>query len=749
MSVSKMIAAASTLLATLSAFAQTEQQNGEQLQEVVVTAEKRGESLVNVPIAVTAVSSESLAKAGVTAMSDLPTVVPGLHIDSSGAFFQPSIRGVGTALAGIGVSSNVATYVDGIYQPGELTTDFNFIDVNSVQVLKGPQGTLFGRNTTGGAILVTTKAPSFTPQLQARAGYGSFNTAKWSLFASDGLIDDKLAASVAFGGSHSDGWLTNVATGRDGNPAQDWMLRARLLFLPSENLRVTFTANGGRVDDPSLYAVSVYRGQSDAALFGVPLSVGQQRSVSLEGGSYAHVQKSGGADLKLEYDLGFANLTSYTAIQYTSGHEETNESASAFPTPGTPPLATAGLATFFETADWLQHTRTFSQELNFGQSGHGPIDWMTGLYYFADKQVASPFNIGLYGPFGPGGLLSGAPFPWPAAAYLSTGNFRYSDLGALAFTTAAFGDLTYNWTDWHFTVGARGTADRAGVEYSNPASIGSAFTAFPYTTASKKFYSFTPRTVVRYSLTDSSNIYASWSTATKSGLYNSTGFPNQQTPVSPEKIRAVEIGYKLASVGWQLETSTFYYDYSNLQVATYRGAVALFQNAASSRIYGGDFHVRHQLARGLRLDLAAAYTHARYTTFPNAATSTFSPILGVENGVEDVSGRNMERTPSFSGSGSLDYAVPAFGGELDLSGTYAYQTASSFDFGNQLVQGSYGLLNLRAGWTDPSGQWNVAVSGRNVTNKTYLVQIFPSGAAFGAVYGEPANVMFEVNYSLR
>jgi len=122
--------------------------------EIIVTAQRRNERQVNVPIAITAVSGESLAAAGVTSTAELGQVVPGLRLDLSGAFFQPTVRGVGSATAGVGLSSNVATYIDGVYRPSQFTTNFELGDLETIQVLKGPQGTLFGRNATGGAILV-------------------------------------------------------------------------------------------------------------------------------------------------------------------------------------------------------------------------------------------------------------------------------------------------------------------------------------------------------------------------------------------------------------------------------------------------------------------------------------------------------------------------------------------------------------------------------------------------------------------
>jgi iron complex outermembrane recepter protein len=122
-------------------------------------------------------------------------------------------------------------------------------------------------------------------------------------------------------------------------------------------------------------------------------------------------------------------------------------------------------------------------------------------------------------------------------------------------------------------------------------------------------------------------------------------------------------------------------------------------------------------------------------------------LFGVVNGSGDVSGDPMERTPEFTASVGLDYHHKLFGGLLDLNGNYSYQTKSTFDFAGTLEQGSYGLLNLRAGWTDPSGHWNAAVIGRNVTDEVYLVQVLPNAGGFGQVFGQPANYMFNITYN--
>ncbi len=711
--------------------------------EIVITAQKRSESLVNVPIAVTAVSGANLAKSGVTDMGDLAAVVPGLHVDTSGAFFQPSIRGVGTAIAGAGASANVATYVDGVYKPQALSNDFNFIDVDSVQVLKGPQGTLFGRNSTGGAIVVTTKTPTFTPQFEAQAGYGTFNTVTGSLYAVSG-ITDKLAMSVALGGSHSDGWVKNIYDGQQADKSDDFAGRVKLLYLPAQDWKFTLTLDAFRTNDPGLYAASAYKGWSNAALFGVPLSVGNPRVVSLSG-PVAHVAEGGGAELKSEVDLGFATLTSYTAGQWTSGREATNEMAAPFPPNGSLPLAPAVQVTV-ENANWTYHEQTYTQEFDLSHSGKGPLDWVVGLFYYHDSTTYAPFNLGLYGPFGPGGELTGAAYPWPAMAYVSTGDQALSGFTQPSYSGAAFADATYNLGNWHLTVGGRYSVDRAGEKFTSFPSIANGFLSIPNISANHDFYAFTPRVILRYNLSHNSNLYLSYSEGTKSGLYNSSGFLTQRAPLQPEKIQDVEGGYKISTPDWRFEASAFHYDYTNLQVSTYTGGTSFLQNAKSAEIYGADLHWRQRIAGHFDLDVGAAYTHARYIDFPNAALQTFSPNFGVVNGTTNVDGGVMDRTPEFSGNIGLDYNTDLYRGHLDLNANASYQTESSFDFANTLKDPAHGTLNLRAAWTDPSRKWTLSVTGRNVTNTVYLVQVLPNAGGFGAVYGEPANAMFQVQY---
>ena len=716
--------------------------------EVVITAQKRSESQVNVPISVVAVSGDNLAKAGVKDMGDLATVVPGLHVDEAGAFFQPSVRGVGTAIAGAGASANVATYVDGIYKPNALSNDFNLIDVESIQVLKGPQGTLFGRNSTGGAILVTTRSPSFTPHLEAMASYGSFNTVRGAVFATTG-ITSKLAVSLAVEGGRSDGWVHNDYTGKSANPSYDYATRLKLLWTPSDTLKFTLTGAAFRVNDPTAYAASAYKGESDAANFGVPLSVGNPTHVSLSG-PVAHTVEGGSVVLKSEADLGFATLTSYSAAQWENGREATNELAAPFPANGSPPID-PHLQVAVTNADWFYHENTWTQEFDLAHQGKGPLDWVVGAFAYYDDTTYEPFNLGLYGPFGPGGDLTGAPPPWPASSFVNTGDFKLSGFTLPTYSGALFADVTYNLGRWHFTLGGRYSHDRIVERFTSYPSIPNGFNNLTFKqftdTAAHNFDSFTPRAIVRYSLTDRSNVYVSYSEGTKAGLFNSSGFLLQMTPLQPERLRDVEGGYKVTGHGWHLEAAAYYYDYTNLQVSTYIGGQAFLQNAPSAELYGAEANLAASLTRNFDISIGAAVTHARYTRFTNAALQYFNPAMGgVVNTTTDVSGGPMERTPDFTGDLTVDYHTPLYGGQLELSATGTVQSKSSFDFADTLQDKAHALLNLRAGWTDPSRRWTLSVIGRNVTDTVYLVQVLPNAGGFGATYGEPASVNVEVRY---
>jgi iron complex outermembrane receptor protein len=669
------------------------------LEEIVVTAQKRSESEVNVPISIATVSRDALVTLGIQDVTDLPSVVPGLRIDFSGAFSQPTIRGVGSAILGPGLSSNVATYVDGIIRPSSLTNNVQFDDVSNIQVLKGPQGTLFGRNATGGAIIISTQEPTFDTTIKANASYASYHTAKEGLFASTGFTDT-LAGSISVTQAKSDGFVRNVFTNSDAGQYNDWGIRAKVLFRPSDTLQFLLSYEHLVANDNRATALNVYRGYSDGIFFPGAIIPTTRGTVANDFPSFA-TSKSDGVTLKSMFDFGWATLTSYTGGQWEHDHNSSDIDGSSAPVVG---------------VFWPINDRTLSQEFDLTSQKSDSFNWVAGLYYFHNQSDWPNLEVSL------GSVNGGAPFT-------SLENFVTTK------SYAAFFDATKTITDKLFlTAGVRAGNDTVDARFQNNGG--------PLETPSHTWGSATPRLVLRYALDPQSNVYASFSEGYKSGVFNAPG--SSTVPVAPEKINAYEIGYKTAHSRWRWDAAAYYYQYRGLQVDSYTSLGSVLTNAAKSRIYGLDTSFTGQLTDRFSATVSAAYTHARYTDFPTAAGYTFSPTTGVASVTENASGFQMQRSPTFSGDVILNYGIPLSYGKVDLAALYSFQSKVYFDAIEYAYQGAYGTLNLRIDWTDPSKHWTVGIFGKNVTNKVYISQVLPDSAYFGQQYGEPATVGVEV-----
>jgi iron complex outermembrane receptor protein len=674
-----------------------------QVETVVVTAQRRAERAVDAPVSIYVATGEQLHDRGATNFQDLQNYVPGVHMDENGLAFQPTIRGVGSAISGPGDSANVATYIDGFYRPSMNSNNMEFDDVESLQVLKGPQGTLFGRNATGGAFLVTTNAPSFDFNATARVGYGSYNTLDASGFVTGGL-SDTVAGSFAGYISRSDGAVTNILTGQDQAQRTNWGARAKLLYQPSENLTFTLSYEHTQVDDPTFIAFNAYHGWSDANLPGyLPGVVEQTRDkTSLDGEPITKVQNDG-VYLKGVYDMGWATLTSLTSGAHEQVFNQLDMDSSSAP---------------LELVNWKIHEDTITQEFDLASKPGGPFNWVAGLYYYNDSDVYNNFYVSVFG----------GPF-----------FTAFADAGQRANSAAAFFDGTYNvWDQLFLTVGARYSYDHMAESFIAGAATN------PAESFSHDFNSFTPRAVLRYQLTPDSNVYLSYSQGYKSGVYNVFGAAT--TPVKPENISAFELGYKTVSSDWSFDAAAYYYNYKNLQINTYVQFTSQLVNAANSQIWGLDANLTRRITDELSANVSAAYTHARYTNFPNDPSYTWDPATGVVIGT--INGKNftMQRVPEFQMNAGLDYHCPLFGGKLDMQGNYGYQSKVYFDPADVTYQKGYGVLNLRASWTDPSGRWEYSVYGNNVTDQAYITQVLPIAFAFNQAWASPAVVGGEVRF---
>ncbi|WP_417621319.1 TonB-dependent receptor [Parasphingorhabdus sp.] len=726
---------------------------------IIVTAQRREEASVDVPISITAIDNARLEAAGVQELSDIAKLTPSLRFDSQGPAVQPTIRGVGTAITTSGGGPNVGIYVDGFFQSNTYVSDFDLLKVDSIQVLKGPQGTLFGRNTTGGAILVTTAEPSFEPAAEFKAAYGRFNAVTLQAYGTTGL-SDTVAMDVEGQFRRGDGYFTDLTNGDDEiGDFQNWSLRAGLKAELSDTVSILLRYTHTESRDPTTQLVNAFVDQTGEAGFLSQVSAAGQAiygANSSQGlplvyffappGTYAtnpgeillnppvsFKTNSDNAQISLTADLGFAELISYSQYRNDQSPYFGDLDATALP--------------FFNIYVGVDD-ETWSQEFLLNSKPGGPLQWTAGLNYFRVRDT------------------------WDVDA--SFGLAPFFDFGGSSTTTtsyAAFLDVTYELTDRLFLT--------AGGRYSHDIVDDAYFTANPFTTSyigpndetvpfngapgtriavdKLKNDSFTPRAAIRFKPDERSSLYASYTRGYKAGILNVGGLSQQ--PVEPEEIDAFELGYKYAGSRLSLDLAGFYYDYKNLQVSSFQNGAAQIRNAASSEIYGLEGQVQFRATDAFNIFAGASWTHARYKSFPNApfysfcdpAAAALTPLWCVPQALggfgpgalvqtsTDASGFKMQRAPEFTGNLGASYELDlGNSGGLTLSGNLYYTSSFFFDPEQQFRQKGYELLSLRAEWKDAADRFSIAVFGDNLTNRSYRSQVLFNTLGIGSVWASPA-----------
>jgi iron complex outermembrane receptor protein len=676
------------------------------LPEIVITAQRRSERQQDVPISISTVTGVALEQKGIVDVAQLPQTVPALRIDYAGNTVQPTIRGVGSQVAGPGFVSNVGVYVDGYYIPSPGATDINLVDISSVSVLKGPQGTLFGYNATGGAIQITTPSPDQATSGFARAGYGSHNDINGAFYATTGL-SQMLAFNIAASYDGGDGYVKNIVTGdRKAGQYSTWSVRPKLLFTPTDSISFLLTYAHAYTDDPWTQNTIARDGQTIGSIVPNNTIATDRGQVSNNAPNYMHLT-SDSVTLTSSFNFDFAELTSYTGYR-------TDDVSQGLEYDDTPANIYA--------AEWTVPDTTFTQELNLTSKSGGRLQWVVGAFYMDLKDIYRYSTNSAVSPSG-----TGAPF-----------NLLFTSKNDTK-STAVFADATYQVADKVFlTAGGRYSHDEPCLSFDLIpfALVGSGCVTFT---------NFSPRAVARYQIDSQSSVYGSFTEGYKSGTLPGSSFAF--TPVRPEKIDAFEVGYKIANNAVQFNAAAFYYNYKDIQVTAYgANGASVTRNAAVAHIYGLDGDLTWNVTSDFTLNVSGAYTHARYANFPNAIgfrqdVVPTSPTYG-QFGTYNVNadGLQVQRTPEFAGSVGASYGFNLGGGRLVLNANVFYTSKFYFDAVEQLPQDSYALLNLRSTWTDHSSRYSVSVFGTNVTSEKYFAQNFTDTFASRAVYGPPALV---------
>lgn len=682
-------AAATLFAAPAMAQTQSDQASAEDAGEIVVTAQRRAEALEDVPISISNVSAATIENSSLSDVMALPQAVPALRITRAGTFVQPSIRGIGSQVALPGLPQNVSTYIDGFYIPTAGASNFSLINLEAVNVLKGPQGTLFGFNTTGGAIQLVTRSPQHDPWGLVRGTYGEDNTSSIGFYGTTGL-SDRVAVDLAGSYEQGDGFMTNIVNGNDRAGAYDqYYMRAQALIEPTDGISFRIALAHSEENDPRTQNVVARDGITIAApIGGVTIATGPgEISHNQEG--YARFS-SDSITLTSVFDLGFATLTSYTGFRKDTVSQGLDYDASS-----------AALNFSF----WRVPDNTTTQEFNLTSNpSDSRLSWVLGAFYM---RATDTYDY-------------------------NTNGFAIFDSTNTTTSYAVFADGTYEIADHMFlTLGGRYSWDTPEVHsFLYPFSL--------TTDASADFSDFTGRAVFRYEFNENSNIYASFTQGYKAGALPASSFST--IPIRPETIDAYEIGYKTYTGPVRLDLAAFFYDYQDIQVTTYgAGGASVTVNAAGAESYGIDGSLTWAVTPDLSLTLNGVWTNAEYTDFPNATGFSFNPGTGaITNVLVDVSGHTVQRAPEFSGNIAVDYGFNLAGGRMALNANLFYTGDFTFDAAGQLPQDAYSLLNLRATWTDPSEHFDISVFGTNVTDETYFVSSFIDPYAARSVYGDPA-----------
>lgn len=671
--------------------------------EIVVTAQRRADSVQEVPISIAAFSGADLAAKGITTTKDLQMVVPSLSVTSFNGFATPYIRGVGKNIIGPMAESPVAFYIDGVYISSPYSMLSSLSDIERVEVLRGPQGTLYGRNSTGGAINLITRDPSQDLAADASISYGNLDAVEAKAYLSGG--SDKVSASIAGMYNRRDGYMINRVDGEDLDNVNRYGGRAKVKLEPTERVTVTFSADYSRSQDRSGMAVTSLSERPLGLLFGGRAGQSPRETYLDTTGAADNRLKitTGGESVNIRADLGALDLVSISAHRYTKIH-------SALDVDGTDAFVSTAYAP-------KTRTRTYSQELQLVSNSSGPLEWIVGAYLFDIKGGFDLLEV--YAP--PSATV-------PAVQVNSV---------LSSHATAGFVQVGYRFDDnWKLTLGGRYSHEkikRKRVETYIP----ELDLLIPDPGASKAFNSFDPKVTLEYHFEDSM-LYATASTGFKSGAFSDSAVG---APISPEEIKAVEAGGKhTLARGIYLNWAGFYYWYDNLQVTISRGFDAVLENAAKAKIYGAEVDLNARVTRDLNVTLSASLLSAKYSDYPDGAVYIPNPAnggYGYINPATDLSGNRLQNVPKFTAAAGLSYRMPLENHDIRLSANYMYNDGEFFDVGNTIRQKAYHMLNLRVDADVIEDRMTLSAWMTNAFNETTLRGIAQTGAVNLGSYAPP------------
>ena len=670
--------------------------------QVIVTAGRRPENIQTVPIGVSALSADEVRSLNLRETLDLSTAIPGLNFTQQGIGATPFIRGVGAMSGAIGNEAPVSVYLDGVYIAAPTAAVFSLHDVQQIEVLKGPQGTLFGRNATGGVIQVTRREPAADPAAELRLQLSSYSTTEASLYATTGVGDAAAANVTLHHRQQRHGWGTNLATGGSTFRHEELGASTKIVWSPATATRLTL--NGSYFDRD---------GEDGIGYHIMPGSLGADGRTGYEGfyNSWGDPQDRGGyrhaiVSARIEQDLSAFRLINTVSWQELDAFFRLDQDET--------PLRIVD-------APISQYGRTVTEELQALSHEGAAWPWIIGVYYLRDLAAYDPLA-----------LQGAAVLPLSSSAIHS--QQRTDSYAMYAQTTAPLTSRT------HLTLGARYTRDERRIDGSTFGTLGTEQMTLAAARQQAQWEKPTWRAALSHDLADGLMAYVAYDRGFKSGVFNLLSYA--APAVFPEVLDAYQGGLKSEWLQHRLRLNiaAFLYRYQNIQVESMIAGATIAVNAAAARMKGVEVELQFLPTSRFTIGAGLALLDGHYSDFPNApfnvpnrdAAGNLSGGNTIVSG--DAAGNRTIRSPRTTASLSGGVRLPVAVGELDFNVSYAYSARFAWDPDNRIQQRAFDTLNAALEWSSPSGAFSMRAAGSNLTNSE--VHVFALASALGD-FGTP------------
>ncbi|MHC3126196.1 hypothetical protein OB03_02325 [Brevundimonas sp. GN22] len=712
------------IAAGLPAMASAQEASTEQsysIGEITVTARRKAEAMQDVPLAVTAMGAEELRNQLITDVSQVAAQVPSFTFQSQNALeSEMFIRGVGSVrLNSATADPSIGTFLDEIYIGRRGAATPPIFDLERIEVLRGPQGTIFGKNVVGGAINMITAKPTQEFDAGGSVAIGNYSSILAEGFVS-GPISEKVSARVAVTREQHDGYAHNPLRNEELEDVESTAVRGTLAWDISDTMRLTLTADASKTDSGGSARHAVDDPNAPGFGFITPNLPSQDPRTNFSPYEQYANRETSGLTARFEWDIGSMSLIYLAGLRNGEGNIRWTQAGA-----GSPPSITDSTLTQYEDYKGL------TQELRLQSDPDKRLRWSTGVYYLREEVARQSRNTAKsFLPGGPGSTRDTLDGDNQYIASSETNSY------------GVFGEFEYDLTQsLTLAVGGRYTTDEKSLdsraEILSLGLPGDLYSPAPlleeyHITPSQDWSEFTPRVALEWKPNDDILVYGAYSTGYKGGGWQGAA-PDAtaaRKAYDPETATSWELGVKADWLNGRLRTNLalFRTDFEDLQVELLDDVsmTLIVANAADALIQGAEFEVKGRVTPWLTLSASGSFIDAEYQEYTD-------PLRGIS-----YDGHRIQRTPEFQYTLGADVDYP-INDKLSFiaSANYSYQDQMFWGPENTNSEDAYGQLNGRIGVASPDGRWSLTLWGRNITDELYRISVIPFAGDEVSLFGAP------------